>query len=345
MTAGGSDHFQPGGGSDTPLELTTSLPRAMRRRSRLLVFIPALLAFMLLATVSTIAVNSLRQRPVGDEEASGSTVTQVIAAARQARIEAPFAPSTLRPMTAQEARAFNARQAASGAAAPASAFLLRSDDANDFARSLQCLTMAIYHEAGSESDDGERAVAQVVLNRLRHPAYPKTVCGVVLDGAQRRTGCQFTFACDGSLARTPSAAGWARAGRIAAAALGGAVYQPVGWATHYHANYVVPYWAASLIKVATVGAHVFYRWSGIAGKSEAFRGRYAGHEPTVSLASIAPTDLAPNVVAAEASAPVATRDRPVLTGAAPIDADKPTTVDLSERRILTRAASDDQADR
>jgi spore germination cell wall hydrolase CwlJ-like protein len=146
-------------------------------------------------------------------------------------------------------------------------------------RSVECLTAAIYYEAASESEDGQRAVAQVVLNRVRHPTYPNSVCGVVYQGSERSTGCQFSFTCDGSLARVPSIAGWARARRIAAAALAGSVYAPVGLSTHYHTYQVLPYWAASLAKTAVIGAHIFYRWNGGWGTPAAFRQRYAGVEP------------------------------------------------------------------
>jgi spore germination cell wall hydrolase CwlJ-like protein len=147
------------------------------------------------------------------------------------------------------------------------------------AQALECLASAVYYEAGSQDDDGERAVAQVILNRVRHPAFPATVCGVVYQGSTRSTGCQFTFTCDGSMYRQPSADGWKRAYRIAEAALSGSVYAPVGYATHYHANYVVPYWASTLAKNAVVGAHIFYRWSGGWGQPAAFVKSYAGREP------------------------------------------------------------------
>ena len=101
----------------------------------------------------------------------------------------------------------------------------------DKARALDCLAKAVYYEAASESEGGQRAVAQVVLNRVAHPAYPKTVCGVVYQGSQRRTGCQFSFTCDGSLARKPSATYWARALAVSRRALSGQVYAPVGLAT------------------------------------------------------------------------------------------------------------------
>jgi len=118
----------------------------------------------------------------------------------------------------------------------------------------------------------------VILNRVRHPAFPASVCGVVYQGSTRPTGCQFTFTCDGSLYRGPDVAGWRRAYAIAEQALGGYVYAPVGYATHYHANYVVPVWAQSLSKSAVIGAHIFYRWAGGWGRPPAFAQRYSGHE-------------------------------------------------------------------
>jgi hypothetical protein len=146
-------------------------------------------------------------------------------------------------------------------------------------QALSCLASAVYYEAGSQDDDGQRAVAQVVLNRVRHPAFPSSVCAVVYEGSTRPTGCQFTFTCDGSLNRQPDAAGWRHAYTIAEQALDGAVYAPVGLATHYHADYVVPYWASTLTKNAVVGAHIFYRWAGGWGRPAAFNEGYSGHEP------------------------------------------------------------------
>lgn len=143
---------------------------------------------------------------------------------------------------------------------------------------VDCLTAAIYYEAASESATGQRAVAQVILNRMRHPAYPNSVCGVVFQGSQRTTGCQFTFTCDGSLRRRPSASGWLRARSVATAALSGYVEPAVGYATHYHTTYVVPYWSSSLTKLRTVGSHIFYRWSGNNGTPRAFVNRYANVE-------------------------------------------------------------------
>lgn len=312
----------------------TVLPPPGRGRAGWRLALPALVAALLLAGLVAIAIVSLRQKP----EAGADGTAPAASTLRAARIDAPFAPDTLRPLSREQAEAWNRKAPAAGAIEPAAGFAIRSGQATDYQRSLQCLTMAIYYEAGNESDDGERAVAQVVLNRVRHPAYPRTVCGVVFDGAQRRTGCQFTFACDGALARRPSQAGWQRANRIAIAALAGDVFAPVGWATHYHANYVVPYWASSLDKVAAIGAHIFYRAKGTGGLRGTFRGVYIGNEPlpavpTAGLATpVAEASAAP---AAPATGMVGAGDRPVLTRPRAIDTAP--VVGLGERRVLPRA--------
>ncbi len=203
---------------------------------------------------------------------------QTVAKANGALPDSPSA-TDLRDVAPEQAIALNARIPVTGgplAAAPA--FSLDKADATSRAQALECLAIAIYYEAGQESDAGQRGVAQVILNRARHPVYPSSVCGVVYQGSTRTTGCQFTFTCDGSLARAPMAAPWYRAAKVAQAALAGAVYAPVGLATHYHANYVLPYWAASLVKTQVEGAHIFYRWSGNWGRPAAFTQRYSGRE-------------------------------------------------------------------
>ncbi len=161
---------------------------------------------------------------------------------------------------------------------PAQPFVMNDGSAVDQARALDCLTAAVYYEAASESEIGQRAVAQVVLNRMRHHAYPKSVCAVVFQGSSQSTGCQFTFACDGSLKRKPNPALWARAQRVAEAALNGSVLAAVGNATHYHTVWVAPYWSPGLVKIARIGAHVFYRWDGSWGAPKAYVGQYAGDE-------------------------------------------------------------------
>lgn len=158
-------------------------------------------------------------------------------------------------------------------------YIFRGATSTDTARAHYCLTAALYYEAASESDDGMRGVAQVVLNRVRHPSFPASICGVVFQGSQRPIVCQFTFACDGAMARAPSRANWARAGRIAAEALAGRTFPAVGLATHYHTLAVRPSWSSSLAMTNVVGAHIFHRWRGRWGTPAAFSRPYAGREP------------------------------------------------------------------
>ncbi|HET9811875.1 MAG TPA: cell wall hydrolase [Sphingomicrobium sp.] len=192
-------------------------------------------------------------------------------------------PLLIRNLAPTDALAMNGKIPVAGGPNPAAIpFSTAKFDSATRARALECLTSAVYYEAGSQSADGERAVAQVVLNRVRHPAFPSSVCGVVYQGSTRSTGCQFTFTCDGSLLRQPDAAGWARAKKIAKAALNGTVFAPVGLATHYHADYVVPYWASTMAKNAVIGAHLFYRWAGGWGLPGAFVQHYARQEPSAS---------------------------------------------------------------
>lgn len=163
-----------------------------------------------------------------------------------------------------------------------SAFALGSNQSST-AMALQCLTQAVYYEAAVEPLQGRRAVAQVVLNRMRHPAYPKSVCGVVYEGSQRRTGCQFSFTCDGSLLRRPATGPWREATEVARAALAGYVERSVGTATHYHADYVLPKWAFQLGKIDQIGHHIFYRFNGTWGTARAFNGQYTGLERIPAL--------------------------------------------------------------
>jgi len=174
------------------------------------------------------------------------------------------------------------------------AFGLAAAKNETYATALKCLSQAVYYEAAYEPLDGRRAVAQVVLNRVRHPAYPKSVCGVVYQGAERRTGCQFSFTCDGALLRAPAAAPWREAQAVAQAALAGYVERRVGTATHYHADYVLPKWAYQLGKLTQIGRHIFYRFGGTWGTAAAFNGRYAGREhiPALDLAALRDRALA-----------------------------------------------------
>lgn len=187
-----------------------------------------------------------------------------------------------------------------GSAAP---FAFEGSSA-DRARARDCLALAAMAEAGY-GDADQRAVIQVILNRTRHPGFANTVCGVVYQGSERRTGCQFTFTCDGSLARRYPQAQWSAARARAEEALGGRVEPAVGIATHYHANYVYPWWSDQLDKIAVVGPHIFFRWRGFWGTNTAFSARYRGGEPdpmalsTVAQAVERPETLVPSLVADE----------------------------------------------
>jgi spore germination cell wall hydrolase CwlJ-like protein len=134
----------------------------------------------------------------------------------------------------------------------------RHASALDGARQLDCLTQAVYFEARGETPRGQAAVAQVVMNRVKNPSFPKTVCGVVFQGAATH-GCQFSFACDGSMRHGLEAEAWDRARRIAERTLSGVVLADIGSATHFHTTDVEPYWGPQMLRVAQVGLHVFYR--------------------------------------------------------------------------------------
>jgi len=175
---------------------------------------------------------------------------------------------------------------------PAAPFRLGSS--LDASRDLECLTQAAYYEARGEGRDGMRAVTQVILNRVRHSAFPKTVCGVVYQGANRRTGCQFSFTCNGSMRGNVNRAAWNRARDVASQALSGQVYSAVGNATHFHTTAVSPRWRHSLVRVNQVGSHLFYRFGGRSGSSSSFRyeprpSGEADAAPRLMQASLDPT--------------------------------------------------------
>lgn len=222
-----------------------------------------------------------------------------------------------------EARIINALRPAVREDLEAAKPFVLTGSADARAKALNCLAQAVYYEAGFEPGEGQMAVAQTVINRMRHPGYPKSICGVIYEGAARATGCQFSFACDGSLARVPSPVLWENAQAVARRALSGFVFKPVGVATHYHANYVSPYWAPTLVKLKQFGQHIFYRWTGPAGTLKAFNGRYSGNE-TVSADILMAADPrilegAPPAVAAEAAKPVLAVPTEILeSGKAPI---------------------------
>jgi spore germination cell wall hydrolase CwlJ-like protein len=230
----------------------------------------------LFLSIAALAACAIALSPLSGP-ARSATVTVEIPPARAAELIQATSGSAANQMEAvgEQAKVINAALPfTSDALRAARPFDLKGSDV-DARRALLCLTQAVYYEAGFEPADGRRAVAQVVLNRLRHPAFPKSVCGVVYQGAGSGV-CQFTFVCDGALYRKPAHEAWLEAEAIARAALEGYVDPQVGEATHYHADYVAPRWAPLLDKVAQIGQHIFYRWPGAWGQPAAFTGRYIG---------------------------------------------------------------------
>ena len=188
------------------------------------------------------------------------------------------------PQEGDQARRLNAMLPVSEvlpAAAPP--FILRATGP-ERERAVLCLTQAIYYEAALEPHEGQEAVAQTVLNRMRHPEYPHTVCGVVYQGSQRVTGCQFSFTCDGSRSRAPVASIWQQTREVAERALSGYVQPRIGTSTFYHADYVFPSWGPTLVKIGQIGRHIFYRFPGPIGTPPAFTRRWSGGELQVSMA-------------------------------------------------------------
>lgn len=218
------------------------------------------------------------------------------------------------PLTPEAARAFNAGVPVVDGPISSARKFIYAGSADDRQRALVCLASAAWYEAGDDRD-GEEAVAQVVLNRLRHPAFPKTVCGVVFEGTNRKTGCQFSFTCDGALRRIPGAAAWQRARAIADHALSGFVFGKVGNATHYHADWVVPYWSDALDKLTEVKGHLFYRWRGWWGRAAAFSARPGGPEeldPRIAyLLPAGPRAIAPTPSASALATLVGAQPRPL----------------------------------
>ena len=193
----------------------------------------------------------------------------------------PVEPVTFQNLEPADARAFNATVPFADGPNPAARPFRLSGTPDQQARATDCMAAAMLYEAGDDNE-GQRAVGQVIINRVRHPAFPKTICGVVFQGSERSTGCQFTFTCDGALVRhgwRPEQ--WARARTQAAASLGGQVFGAVGYSTHYHTDWVVPYWQSSLDKVAAVHTHLFFRWSGWWGTPPAFNRTVSADEPVI----------------------------------------------------------------
>lgn len=210
---------------------------------------------------------------------SATVSAERTAAERQAELEraqeAELVADLVSYLAAETANARNALDAPRLKPAKTTTAMLSADDAlADFigfdfttltvakldAEERTCLAQAIYYEARSEPRVGQLAVADVVLNRVASPLYPSSICEVVFQGSERRTGCQFSFTCDGSMDARLNLRKWKAAQDMAGAVLAG-VRVPVSRnATHYHANYVSPPWAQRLTPTATIGTHKFYRF-------------------------------------------------------------------------------------
>ncbi len=235
-------------------------------------------------------------------------------------------PMVYKSVSQDQARKFNAEIPMSTKPIISAAPFILFNGEKDRERAIDCLAATVYYEAGNEAIEGQMAVVQVVLNRVRHPAYPKSICGVVFQGHERRTGCQFSYTCDGSiLRRRPGAEQWNRLRGLAKAMTNGLVYAPVGLATHYHTDWVFPVWSTRLEKVRVERTHLFFRYFGYWGTPKAFSGRYASSEPSfIKMSILSPAHLAageqkPEIanVAGEAIAAVA--DLPQIEpGLAPI---------------------------
>jgi len=222
-------------------------------------------------------------------------------------VAAPIVPAAASLAAADHAAVLRARFASAGSASP---FQLKGGQlrgALDESRDLDCLAQAVYYEARGETPSGQAAVAQVVLNRVRHPSFPKSICAVVFQGA-RTSGCQFSFACDGASHHPTESAAWRRAEQVAAKALDGAVMAEVGNATHFHVAGLSADWGPHLLKVAQIGSHVFYRFGGHAGAPGMFHSDAEPSRPVdtrpvfASLGSLPSAEQAGQVLAAGAAA-------------------------------------------
>ena len=278
---------------------------ALRRKVR-----PETLAFGAVA-FAALTASVLSFRAPAAEPAPSAQATVSITKARQLVAATTGDAAAQVSAVGDQAKLINASLPFSSAPLLAARPFAVSGSSTDHDRALLCMTQAVYYEAGFEPLTGRRAVAQVVLNRMRHPAFPKSVCGVVYQGSGGPV-CQFSFVCDGSLYRAPSAGAWKQARDVAEAALEGYVERSVGQATHYHADYVAPRWAPMLTKIAKLGAHIFYRWPGSWGMPAAFTGRYVG-EPRDPLSMRPPLRVA-KALPAEATVEQAIARGPVTDG-------------------------------
>jgi hypothetical protein len=247
-----------------------------------------------------------------------------------------FLPQQVQNLGRDQARAFNIASPLEPINPAPPAFHAEWLSPLELDHATDCMATAIYYEAASESLAGQLAVAQVILNRLRHPRYPKTVCAVVHQGGERATGCQFTFICDGALSRPPDPARLQRARLVAQAALHGATSAQAGQATHYHTIWIVPLWAGALRKVAIIGNHVFYRPPG------AYPGYAMPDMPAAPVPAIAPawgSNLSPITASIEMHPALVTAASPKLSLSAVSQIPMATIVDAAVEPAETATPS------
>ncbi len=227
------------------------------------------------ALASENSPRSSGSQPTAASRASGTTTTGVgstptvpraVALSSTTPAPADAAPVEIAaaPVSAEGLAALRARE-------PAVTVMIKPDEGErpsyaslitpeNMTKEERCLAEAVYFEARSEPEDGQAAVAQVVLNRVKSGLYPTSICGVVYQNRHRAFACQFSFACENRSLRITEPEPWKTAVRVAREVTYGQTYNTeVGGATHYHANYVRPYWAKRLEKMDVIGRHIFYK--------------------------------------------------------------------------------------
>src|SRR5690554_2810632 len=188
----------------------------------------------------------------------------ILRGAKAAALALPLALAALSAPLAQEA--LTPELVASYVASPD--FRLTEERKAFAASEVYCLGQAVYHESRGEPDQGQWAVASVILNRVESRQYPDTVCDVVFQNAHLPNRCQFSFACDGR----PDEGGrgnvidresWVKSNLIAQIAYrnfleGNHHEDGLTTAMHFHTTNILPSWASAYAEVASIGNHIFY---------------------------------------------------------------------------------------